>query len=348
MLLLHIATTNRGEVVSHTAVSERMLNVALAPESATHRHLHHPRPQSGGGQPSAHLATGFQPQHSWNLTSSGGPTIAQLTFVNRYVGGAAAWSPPDMTSIDGALSAAMSDAGLQSVIEQYFPGENVTSTMLPSAVHDGAAPVTVYKDTAEALAQQIYNEGAIGGADPKSTVICMMLPQGIVLSDDFSPGFTPPAGVEAGERHERRARRILKIDEGDAADSRNGLGGYHGSVHLADGTEIFYAVGVYSEGANGIDAFGVPWKNVVATFYHELNEARTDAAVEDVNSTNDAGLLGWYSQTGQGEIGDLPINDCNGKLGLVFVEVPLANGNGTVPIQLMWSNADDGPAAATG
>ena len=97
------------------------------------------------------------------------------------------------------------------------------------------------------------------------------------------------------------------------------------------------------KGDNGIAAFPESWKNVVATFYHELNEARTDAAVEDVNSTGNDGLLGWYSQTGQGEIGDLPINEAS-DLSLVFLEVPLADGSGTVPIQLMWSNAAGGPA----
>ncbi len=101
---------------------------------------------------------------------------------------------------------------------------------------------------------------------------------------------------------------------------------------------------MYSEGDNGIPAFDQPWKSVVATFYHELNEARTDAAVEDVNATGDGHLLGWYSQTGEGEIGDLPINEAQ-DIGLVFKEVPLSDGSGTVPIQLMWSNAADGPAA---
>jgi hypothetical protein len=178
-----------------------------------------------------------------------------------------------------------------------------------------------------------------------------MLPAGVVLSDDFSPGYQPPAAQ--AEADTRRRRGVIKVGDDDAASSKNGLGGYHGSVHLGDGTEIYYAVGVYSETAadgsvNGIDAFGTPWKNVVATFYHELNEARTDAAVEDVNSSGNSGLLGWYSQTGQGEIGDLPINASGGDLSLVFKEIELANGQGTVPIQLMWSNADDGPAAATG
>jgi hypothetical protein len=37
---------------------------------------------------------------------------------------------------------------------------------------------------------------------------------------------------------------------------------------------------VFSEGNNGIPAFDESWKNVVATFYHELVEARTDADVE--------------------------------------------------------------------
>jgi hypothetical protein len=338
--------------VTDTGISERALNVVLSPESEAHRqarHQHPPRqPQAAGAQPSPHLAPGFQPQPSWNLTNFGGPIISDLTFVNRYVGGAGAWPASDMTDIDNALSAALSDSGLESVMAQYFPGATISSTMLPSAVHDGAAPATVFKDTAETLAQQLHSQGVLGSADPAKAVICLMLPQGVVLSDSFSPGFTPPAGAKAAERFERRKRGVIKLEAGDAADSKHGLGGYHGSVHLADGTEIFYAVGVYSESGNGIDAFGVPWKNVVATFYHELCEARTDAAVEDVNSTGNNGLLGWYSQTGQGEIGDLPINACHGDLSLVFKEVPLASVGGTVPIQLMWSNADDGPAASTG
>ncbi len=335
--------------MTETAVAVRMLNVVLGPNSEAHRHAGQPQaqPPAAGTQPSPNLAPGFQPQPSWNLTNFSGPTISDLTFVNRYIGGAAAWSASDMTSIDNALQAAFTDSALEGVIAQYYPGITISSTMLPSAVHDGAAPATVYKDTAEGLAQDLYNQGALGAADPAKSVICMMLPQNIVLSDDFSPGFSPPAGSQAAESYEGRRRKVLKVGDDDAADSKNGLGGYHGSIHLANGTEVYYAVGVYSQGSNGIDAFGVPWKNVVATFYHELNEARTDAAVEDVNSTNNDKLLGWYSQTGQGEIGDLPINGCNGNLSLVFKEVALANGNGTVPIQLMWSNQDDGPASST-
>jgi len=333
--------------MTETDSTVRALNVVLAPESSAHRHV--PRPNldaAAGGPSSAELAPGFQPRADWNMTDSGGRTIADLAFVNRYVGGATVWSGSDVSNIDDALSKAMSDVSLQSVMAQYYADGNISSTMLPSIVIEGAVPETVYKDTVESLATQLHGDASLANSDPAHTVINVLLPPGIVLSDDFSPGFSPPAGQE--QAHARRQQGVIRVDAGDAADSKNGLGGYHGSIHLPDGTEFYYAVGVYSEGDNGIVAFDAPWKNVVATFYHELNEARTDADVEDVNATGDGSKLGWYSQTGQGEIGDLPITACNGDLSLVFKEVELADNSGTVPIQLMWSNADAGPAASTG
>jgi hypothetical protein len=214
--------------------------------------------------------------------------------------------------------------------------------MLPSALHEAVLPATVYKDTVEQLATQLHAEGALGEADPASSVINIMLPKGIVLSDEVSPGFAAPAGAE--EAWERRRAGTIKLDPDNAADSGHGLGGYHGSIHLEGGVETYYAVGVYSEGSSGIAAFDEPWENVVATFYHELNEARTDPSVEDVNATGNNNLLGWYSQEGRGEIGDLPINACAGNLSLVFQEVALADGTGRVPVQLMWSNLASGPA----
>jgi hypothetical protein len=324
--------------------SPRSLNVVVAPGSPAHRATKPPKPEVSADARSGDLAPGFHPQPSWNLVDNGGATIAQLTFINCYVGPSGSWSASDTQNIDTALSAAMSDAGLQSVIEQYFVGESVTSTMLPSIQHDVNLPATVYKDYAEQLATQLHAGGALGSADPAQSIINIMLPQGIILSDDFSPGSTA-AAHESEEEHERRGRGVLKIDPDDAASSKEGLGGYHGSIHLTGGQSCYYAVGVYSEGSNGIAAFDQPWKSVVATFYHELNEARTDAAVEDVNSTGNGKLLGWYSDTGRGEIGDLPINASGGDLSLVFKEVALADGSGTVPIQLMWSNAASGPAA---
>jgi hypothetical protein len=80
---------------------------------------------------------------------------------------------------------------------------------------------------------------------------------------------------------------------------------------------------------------------VVATFYHELNEARTDPDVDDVINGGSVHLLGWTSRQGE-ECGDFPVFEAN-PLSEVFVEVPLASGHGTVPVQLMYSNAVHGP-----
>jgi hypothetical protein len=50
-------------------------------------------------------------------------------------------------------------------------------------------------------------------------------------------------------------------------------------VHVGNQRTGYYAVGVYSERSDngtetGIVGFDLPWKNIVATFYHELREAR--------------------------------------------------------------------------
>jgi hypothetical protein len=205
----------------------------------------------------------------------------------------------------------------------------------------------VGKSDVENLVNTLYTDGKLGGYDLTSTIFNVMLPSGTVLSDqDTGSGGSPH------KRHGHPRKHHAAEGVKEAVDSLHGLGGYHGSIHAGQDT-IYYAVGVYSEQqpdgtVNGIPVFDQPWKNVVATFYHELNEARTDLQVEDVNATGNDHLLGWYSPNGQGEIGDLPINACGGDLSLVFKEVTLASGGGTVPIQLMWSNDDAGPAASTG
>ena len=328
----------------------RLLNVALSPGSAAHDATGPPAQAADVTEPSTPTAVSggvpartLVPRAKWNLTAGAGRTIADLVFVNRYVGEEGTWASSDIANIDRALEAAMSDQTLQSVIAQYYAGP-ITSRMLPSAQAGIPLPATVYKDTVEQLVSELHAGGALAEEDPASCVINVMLPEDTLLSDGFSPSFQPPPGSEDG--HLRRKEATIKLDGGEAVGSRDGLGGYHGSVHLGGDMTIYYAVGVYSKGDNGIVAFDEPWKNVVATFYHQLNEVRTDPDVEDVNRTGDEAWLGWYSQQGQGEIGDLPINSCGGDLGLVFKEVPLADGSGDVPIQLMWSNRADGPAVS--
>jgi hypothetical protein len=277
--------------------------------------------------------------HSLNLRYFGGRTFSAMTFVNLYVGGQAKWQASDIQSIDHALGATMSDEGLNNMLAQYFNGAAPTTTMLPSVVLTGAAPATVGKDTVEGWVTSMHADGQLPGNSLESTVYCFMLPESVVLTDGPAAG-----GAEEGADEDGAGKEAKLPGDNDEADSTNGLGGYHGSVHVG-GDTVYYAVGVYSKGANGIDAFGTPWKNVVATFYHELNEARTDADVEDADMTP-AGekKLGWYSMNQQGgEIGDIPMNLAGADLSKIMVEVELADGSGPVPIQLMWSNHANGP-----
>ena len=297
------------------------------------------------GRESAARAQGFPARASLNLRFFGGRTIERLTFTNIYLGGAAAWSADDITHIDTSLAAAMKDAHLNNVIAQYYKDGKPTTTFKPSRVLEGPLPARVFRDTVEGFVAGLDGSNGLSGFDLSSTVFCFMLPKGIVLVDGNSKG------------HQRR-----KDDDGDdapanlaahehdeAADSKHGLGGYHGSIHARHGSAtdtVYYAVGVYSQGANGIVSFDRPWKNVCATFYHELCEARTDPDVEDAiragDSPNANGFLGWYSPKG-GEIGDIPMEEAGIDLSSVMKQVPLTNGKGTVPIQLMWSNAVSGP-----
>jgi hypothetical protein len=88
------------------------------------------------------------------------------------------------------------------------------------------------------------------------------------------------------------------------------------------------------------------WNNVVATFYHELNEARSDPDVEEVINGGPVSLLGSNSRQGE-ECGDFPVFEAN-PLTKVFQEVPVGGG-GTAPVQFQYSNFvhdPEGPAAA--
>ena len=124
--------------------------------------------------------------------------------------------------------------------------------------------------------------------------------------------------------------------------------GYHGSVRFqrqGKRVTLYYSANVYSEmlsptRENGIVVFDQPWKNVVGTLYHELNEFRTDADVKDAIETGNNDFLGWMSRRGH-ECGDQPIVAAK-SLNLVFKEVSVTNGATRVPVQFMYSNAVHG------
>jgi hypothetical protein len=219
------------------------------------------------------------------------------------------WPPTERRSLDRALAAAMADPGLNEILAQYFPGQTVTASFAGSTVRPGAVPGRVDKRFVESLVSRL-------APVPDGEVVCVVLAPGVVLV------------------------------EKDGVTSETGLGGYHGSVHARRAT-TYYSVAVYSEGANGIVAFDEPWKNVCATLYHELQEARTDPDVEDAiragHTTKALHYLGWYAPHA-GEIGDIPIAESHGDIRLAMREVRLADGS-TAPIQLMWSNRVGGPEA---
>jgi len=286
----------------------------------------------GGGK----IAAGFKAQPKLDMKYMGGRTISNLSFKSFYLGGEK-WTASDVRNIDTALSGAMADPHLNNVMQQYFPrAKPITTEFLGSAKVPGPVSATYTRDSVNRTLEKLLNNGSLNGVNFGTTVICLFLPAGIILTTDAADG--------VGKTREK-AKLKLKGDD-DADSSQEGLGGYHGSCHIGQNV-IYFAVGVYSQyigqRANGIPVWPDPWKNIVATFYHELNEARTDADVEEAIRTNNNGLLGWYANaSGGGEVGDIPMNEAGQNLNLVMVEVPLVNGS-TAPIQLMWSNKVHGP-----
>lgn len=287
------------------------------------------------------LAPGEKPTPAHDLHFHGGKTIPDLHFSNFYVG-ADAWPAADMANIDKSLAAAMVDTNLNNVMAQYFPG-NITSTFDGSAKLPGPAPAVMSQGDTEALILSMAANGKFQGRNLDTTVFNYMLSPGTVLNDNAAPTQALANNAMAAKKDQ--------VPQADEVDSLHGLGGYHGSVHTTDGKTIYYAVGVYSEvqadgTENGIAVFDQPWKNVVATFYHELNEARTDADVEDAiragNNPAAMKFLGWTSKQGE-ECGDFPVFESGNKLSKVFQEVKLTANGGTVPVQFQYSDAVHGP-----
>jgi hypothetical protein len=290
------------------------------------------------------------PHH--DLVFRGGRTLPHLTYVNFYVAdktdaGAPAWDANDIHNIDSSLALAMSDKGLNNVLAQYFGGQAPTAIFAKRRILQGTAPKVISRGDIDHLIQSAN----ISGFDLDTTIFNFLLPRGTVLTDDAAPSGGELKKV--GDATKGKARKaepaaqhpIVDKDEDEKASSLEGLGGYHGSVHLG-GKKVYFAVGVFSEKRpdgteNGIVAFDEPWKNVVATFYHELCEARTDADVEEANNTGNEALIGWTSPQGE-EIGDFPVFE-DPSLSLVFAEVTLTGSTQKVPIQLMYSNAVHGP-----
>ena len=299
-----------------------------------------PRPEA--------IAPGVPPSPSHDLIFHKGHTIQDLVYTNFFVGGSAAWRASDIQNIDKALAAAMSDVDLNNVMSQYYPSGSITTTFRSSHVLTGPPPKVVSQGDIENLVRQLFHAGMLNGFDFSSTVFNFLLPSGTILNTDAAP---TSGTITARLEQPVEVRKGVPVKEEES--SKEGLGGYHGSIHVGSGTNaeiVYYAIGVFSETmpngtANGIPVFDQPWKNVVGTFYHELNEARTDPDVEDAiragNDPNAIKFLGWTSRQGE-ECGDFPVSEAN-PLSQVFQEVNLTDASGTVPVQFQYSDAAHGP-----
>ncbi|MFO1020432.1 MAG: hypothetical protein U0903_07020, partial [Planctomycetales bacterium] len=309
-----------------------------------------------GQEPSRdQIADGINPTPSEDLKYRGGKTLPHLSYVNLYVSGDTAWKQEDMQNIEHAIAAAMTDQHLNNVIMQYFNNQPISTNPLPSHPLVGYKPGTVSQGDVHYYLAYLYQQGYLKNYDLNTTIFNFLLPPGTVLNDESArtgkASTDSPAEVskKTEEKEGEDGEGLSAVPKADEGDSAHGLGGYHGSIHVGNVT-LYYSVNVFSERradgkTNGIPVFSDSWKNVVATLYHEMQEARTDPDVEDAinnaSSPNAERLLGWTSDRGE-EIGDFPLEEAD-QLQKIIREVPLANGSGTVPIQLQYSNAVHGP-----
>jgi len=278
----------------------------------------------------SHRATGVH-----DLRYHGGKTIPDLGYRTYYVGGDGSWDANEVRHIDTALAAAMTDPGLNGILQQYFDVP-VSATFVGSTILTGPRPRLVTQSSIEREVQRLHAEGALATLDLARTVLAFVLPSGTILGDDYAPQLAAAGERPGGTPFE------------DDTTSLAGLGGYHGSVRLAAGNprSVYYAVGVYSEirggRENGIPVFAESWKNVVATLYHQLCEVRTDPDVEAVlRGELPPTALGWVSDSGL-ECGDFPVFEGGGELRRVFVEIDVDRV--VVPVQLQYSNREHAAA----
>ena len=261
------------------------------------------------------IAPGIDPSPLDDLLFHGGKVVPQMEFQNIFLGSSVDWKQSDIANINTAIGRAMRDKRLNNVMGQYFPGASVTCDQRPLLLLNDPKPTRMDEPAVQAKIIALHDQQMIKKTALSSTLFNLVLPPGTVLTLESS-------------------------------SSLNGLGGYHGSVHFKrNGKKItlYYSANVFSQilpgnRENGIVVFNQPWKNVVGTLYHELNEFRTDPDVNDAIIHNEDDFLGWTSRQGH-ECGDQPIFVAS-SLSQVFKEV-LASGKKT-PVQFMFSNAVHG------
>lgn len=292
------------------------MRVQVAPGSeAEYRHFRTAIQRSGERFEREALAAGVSASPQDDLIFRGGKTLPRMGFQNIYLGHPSDFAAGDVESIDDAITRLIRDEQLQGIIQQYFTGKKLEYDIAPSVIMDENRRNEMDEPDVQNKVIDLFDKNLIVGTDLDRTVF------NLILAPDT----------------------ILRLN---GSNSRNGLGGYHGSVHFTrDGQNrtIYYSANVYSAirsgRRNGIPFFNAPWKNVVCTLYHELIESQTDPDVNDAIRLNDRRFIGFNSRLGQ-EIGDQPI--AANSLDKVFKEVMTLPGPRATPMQFMFSNAVHG------
>ena len=288
------------------------MRVQVAPGSeAEYRHYRNALRRSGERFRREALAAGVSASPQDDLIFRGGKTLPHMAFQNIYLGHPNDFAHGDFESIDNAITRLVRDERLQTIIQQYFPGKKLEYDIATSVMLDENRPNEMDEPDVQNKVIDLFDKKLIAATDLDRTIFNLVLPPDTVLNLNSS-------------------------------SSRNGLGGYHGSVHFSREGQtrtLYYSANVYSAvrsgQRNGIPFFSAPWKNVVCTLYHELMESQTDPDVGDAIRLNDRRFIGFNSKFGQ-EIGDQPI--AANSLDKVFKEVLAMPGPTATPMQFMFSN----------
>lgn len=292
------------------------MRVQVAPGSeAEYRHYRNAVRRSGDRFRREALAAGVSASPQDDLIFRGGKTLPHMAFQNVYLGHPSDFAAGDVESIDNAITRLMRDERLQGIIQQYFPGKKLEYDIAASVILDENRRNEMDEPDVQNKVIDLFDKNLIVTTDLDRTVFNLVLPPDTVLKLNGS-------------------------------SSRNGLGGYHGSVHFSRGGQnrtLYYSANVYSAvrsgQRNGIPFFSTPWKNVVCTLYHELMESQTDPDVNDAIRSGNRNFIGFNSKFGQ-EIGDQPI--AANSLDKVFREVMTMPGPLATPMQFIFSNAVHG------
>lgn len=233
-----------------------------------------------------------------HLEFFGGKVLDKPSLVPLYVG--SYWNTTsgksDLRYLN-SFATQIGKSGYFSVLKQYGVEK---STFGGSARIGAKDPVTITDAGVQKLVRsQIAAEGLPGRNE--QTVYTVFLPPRTILN--------APGGYS----------------------SREGLGGYHSSFELSDGTKAYYAVIVYADRGNGINFTSKARDNITIAASHEIAEAATDP---DVNKDT----LGWYDQN-YGEVADIPIelgyapSQVWGRIGRYALQKEWSNEDGTFEIQ---------------